>query len=157
MEQWGKAAKSRAWQLEEALVLAAVYFGCGAFGLSLALVNKSASAVWPPSGIALAALLLGGIRLWPGVFAGAFLVNILTQGSVATSLAIATGNTLEAFIGAKLVFRFANGALAFDRFVPPYEATLVKHLRDAGAIIIAKTGMTELANWVAGEAPSSGM
>jgi PAS domain S-box-containing protein len=96
-------------------VLAAVYFGCGAFGLSLALVNKSASAVWPPSGIALAALLLGGIRLWPGVFAGAFLVNILTQGSVATSLAIATGNTLEAFIGAKLVFRFANGALAFDR------------------------------------------
>ena len=43
-----------------------------------------------------------------------------------------------------------GGALAFDGFVPPYEATLVKHLRDAGAIIIAKTGMTELANWVAG-------
>src|SRR4051812_22127252 len=43
-----------------------------------------------------------------------------------------------------------GGALAFDRFVPPYEATLVKNLRDAGAIIIAKTGMTELANWVAG-------
>src|SRR5712692_5513345 len=46
-----------------------------------------------------------------------------------------------------------GGALAFDGFVPPYEATLVKNLRDAGAIIIAKTGMTELANWVAG-APS---
>jgi amidase len=43
--------------------------------------------------------------------------------------------------------------LAFDGFVPPYEATLVKNLRDAGAIIVAKTGMTELANWVAG-APS---
>jgi len=43
-----------------------------------------------------------------------------------------------------------GGALAFDAFVPPYEATLVKHLRDAGAIIIAKTGMTELANWIAG-------
>ncbi len=43
-----------------------------------------------------------------------------------------------------------GGALAFDGFVPPYEATLVKNLRDAGAIIIAKTGMTELANWVAG-------
>jgi amidase len=42
-----------------------------------------------------------------------------------------------------------GGALAFDGFVPPYEATLVKNLRDAGAIIIAKTGMTELANWVA--------
>jgi amidase len=46
-----------------------------------------------------------------------------------------------------------GGALVFDGFVPPYEATLVKNLRDAGAIILAKTGMTELANWVAG-APS---
>ena len=43
-----------------------------------------------------------------------------------------------------------GGALAFDGLVPPYEATLTKNLRDAGAVIIAKTGMTELANWVAG-------
>lgn len=43
-----------------------------------------------------------------------------------------------------------GGALAFDRFVPPYEATLARNLRDAGAVIIAKTTMTELANWVAG-------
>ena len=43
-----------------------------------------------------------------------------------------------------------GGALAFDGLVPPYEATLTKNLRAAGAIIIAKTGMTELANWVAG-------
>jgi amidase len=43
-----------------------------------------------------------------------------------------------------------GGALAFAGLVPPYEATVTKNLRDAGAIIIAKTGMTELANWVAG-------
>jgi len=43
-----------------------------------------------------------------------------------------------------------GGALAFDGFVPPYEAALTKNLREAGAIIIAKTGLTELANWVAG-------
>jgi amidase len=43
-----------------------------------------------------------------------------------------------------------GGALVFDGFTPPYEATLVKNLREAGAIILAKTGMTELANWVAG-------
>jgi amidase len=43
-----------------------------------------------------------------------------------------------------------GGALAFEGLVPPYEATLTKHLRDAGAIIIAKTQMTELANWIAG-------
>src|SRR5439155_2573495 len=43
-----------------------------------------------------------------------------------------------------------GGALAFEGFVPPYEATVVKNLREAGAVIIAKTGMTELANWMAG-------
>ena len=48
-----------------------------------------------------------------------------------------------------------GGALAFDGMVPPYEATLTKNLRDAGAIIIAKTGMTELANYVAGNMPTN--
>jgi amidase len=43
-----------------------------------------------------------------------------------------------------------GGALAFDGYLPPYDATLVKSLRDAGAVIIAKTGLSELANWVAG-------
>src|SRR5258705_2434018 len=43
-----------------------------------------------------------------------------------------------------------GGALAFAGYVPPYEATLTKNLRDAGAIIVAKTGLTELTNWVAG-------
>src|SRR5256714_3122324 len=43
-----------------------------------------------------------------------------------------------------------GGALAFARYVPPYEATLTRNLTDAGAIILAKTGLTELANWVAG-------
>jgi amidase len=48
-----------------------------------------------------------------------------------------------------------GGALAFDGFVPPSEATLTKNLRDAGAIIIAKTGLTELANWVASNMPGN--
>src|SRR5437016_6852023 len=48
-----------------------------------------------------------------------------------------------------------GGALAFDGFVPPYEATLAKNLRDAGAIIIAKTGLTELANWVSSNMPGN--
>ena len=46
-----------------------------------------------------------------------------------------------------------GGALAFEGLVPPYDATLTKNLRDAGAIIIAKTQLTELANWVAGNPP----
>ena len=48
-----------------------------------------------------------------------------------------------------------GGALAFDGLVPPYEATLTKNLRAAGAIIIAKTNMTELANWVATGMPAN--
>ncbi|HUF17391.1 MAG TPA: amidase family protein, partial [Thermoanaerobaculia bacterium] len=43
-----------------------------------------------------------------------------------------------------------GGALAFDGYIPPYDATLVKNLREGGAIIIAKTALTELANWIAG-------
>jgi amidase len=48
-----------------------------------------------------------------------------------------------------------GGALVFDGFVPPYEATLVKNLREQGAIIIAKTGLTELANWVSSNMPGN--
>ena len=101
--------------LTEILVLAAVYFCAGKLGLSLAYIHASASAVWPPTGIALAALLLWGYKLWPGIFLGAFLVNITTQGSVATTFGIAAGNMLEALLGAWAINRFANGAKAFER------------------------------------------
>jgi amidase len=48
-----------------------------------------------------------------------------------------------------------GGALAFDGFLPPYEATLTRHLREAGIIVVAKTMMTELANWVATGMPAN--
>jgi integral membrane sensor domain MASE1 len=92
-----------------------VYFIAGKLGLRLALVNPSATAVWPPTGIALAALLILGSEVWPGVFLGAFVVNITTAGSLATSAGIAVGNTLEALVGCYLVNRFAYGCKAFSR------------------------------------------
>jgi PAS domain S-box-containing protein len=95
--------------------LAAIYFCAGKLGLSLAYIQPSVTACWPPSGIALAALLLWGNRLWPGVFLGAFLVNLTTPGSLATTLAIAGGNTLEALLGAWAIHRFANGARVFEQ------------------------------------------
>jgi integral membrane sensor domain MASE1 len=73
-------------------VLFGLYVVAGKLGLSLALVHASASPVWPPTGIALAALLTLGYRVWPAIFAGAFVVNVTTMGSVATSLGIASGN-----------------------------------------------------------------
>src|SRR5437016_4471948 len=96
-------------------IVTVVYFIAGKLGLSLAFLNASASPVWPPAGIALAVLLLFGYRIWPAIFVGAFLVNATTAGNVATSLAIATGNTLEAVSGAWLVNRFAGGTSVFDR------------------------------------------
>jgi integral membrane sensor domain MASE1 len=91
-----------------------VYFVGGKLGLRLAILNASATTVWPPTGIALAALLIGGRRLWPGVFLGALLVNVTTSGSWAASLGIAAGNTLEALLGCLLVERYAGGRRAFD-------------------------------------------
>src|SRR6266516_378381 len=96
-------------------ILIFVYFIAGKFGLMLASLHVSASPVWPPAGIALAALLMLGYRAWPAIFVGAFLVNVTTAGNVATSLAIAIGNTLEAVCGAWLVNRFAGGTTVFDR------------------------------------------
>jgi len=96
-------------------VLAGVYFVAGKLGLTLAFVHASATAVWPPTGIALAAALLLGYRVWPALFLGAFLVNVTTEGSVWTSLGIASGNTLEGLLGAFLVTRFAGGRNVFGR------------------------------------------
>lgn len=102
-------------ELSLILSLAVVYFGMGKLGLTLAFFNESATAVWPPTGISLAAVLLLGRRVWPGIWLGAFLVNITTAGTVLTSLGIATGNTLEALLGAWLAERFAEGRHAFER------------------------------------------
>ncbi|MBI2095333.1 MAG: PAS domain S-box protein [Candidatus Omnitrophica bacterium] len=93
----------------------AVYYFLGKFGLSLAFINSSATAVWPPTGFSLAMLLIFGRRLWPGILVAAFWVNWTTAGNLATSLGIAAGNTLEAVVGAYLVSRYAGGRRVFER------------------------------------------
>jgi diguanylate cyclase (GGDEF)-like protein/PAS domain S-box-containing protein len=94
--------------------MALTYFVAGKLGLQLAFVHASATAVWPPTGIAMAAALAFGPRIAPGIFLGAFLTNVTTAGSVATSLGIASGNTIEALLGAFLVHRFARGLRVFE-------------------------------------------
>lgn len=96
-------------------LIAGAYFLCGKLGLRLAFVQANATAVWAPTGLAIAAVLLLGLRVWPAIFVGAFLVNLTTAGTVWTSLGIAAGNTLEAVVGGWLVQRFASGPRAFDR------------------------------------------
>jgi diguanylate cyclase (GGDEF)-like protein len=96
-------------------VLAVVYFGTAKLGLRFAYVNPSATALWAPTGITLAAFLIFGFRVWPGAFLGAFFANLTTAGSVLTSIGIATGNTLEGVVGCYLVRRFARGKQTFER------------------------------------------
>src|SRR6266566_2467340 len=122
-------------------ILAVIYFIAGKLGLMLASLHASASPVWPPAGIALAALLLLGYRAWPAIFIGAFLVNVTTVGNVATSFAIATGNTLEALVGAWLVNRFAGGTNVFDRPQGVFKFALAAGI---STIISPAFGMTSL-------------
>ena len=89
-------------------VLFALYFITAKLGLSLDAVSGFATLIWPPSGIALAVILLFGYRLWPGIFAGAFLVNLATGVPFLAALGMGTGNTLEALLGAYLMRRFTG-------------------------------------------------
>ena len=97
------------------LAILALYFVAARFGLHLAFVNASATAIWAPTGIALAAVLAFGYRVWPTIFIAAFLANLATAGAIVPSLAIALGNTLEALAGAMLLERFARGRYAVRR------------------------------------------
>jgi signal transduction histidine kinase len=107
---------AKTWSAVLLVGIAAVYFVAGKVGLDFfGLLNPSASAVWPPTGVAIASLLLFGYRAAGAVFVGAFLVNYATAGGVLASLGIAAGNTLEGVVAAYLVTRFAHGAAAFER------------------------------------------
>ena len=104
----------RAYRALTLVVLFVIYVVAGKLGLSLAFVNQSATAIWPPTGIALAAFLLGGNWVWPAVFAGAFVVNATTARAITPAVFIAIGNTLESAAGAWLVRRAAGGLRAFE-------------------------------------------
>ncbi len=120
-----------------------LYVLAGKLGLSLASVHASASPVWPPTGVALAAFLTLGYRVWPAIFAGAFVVNITTAGSMLTSLGISLGNTLEGLLGAYLVTRYANGARAFDHAQDVFKFAALAGL--AASLVSATIGVGSLA------------
>ncbi len=87
-------------------LVAAVYFASAKFGLSFAFGVRQVSVVWPPTGIAIAVLLLFGPKFWPGILIGAFASNITTMETVSTALAISIGNTLEGIFANYLLSRF---------------------------------------------------
>jgi PAS domain S-box-containing protein len=97
------------------VLLASVYFSAAKASLLLAIPPGYATAVWPPSGIALAALVLLGTRYWPGIWIGASIVNLTVAASFPEAAAIATGNTLEALAGAALIGRVIGSSNPIGR------------------------------------------
>ncbi|HEU0010093.1 MAG TPA: MASE1 domain-containing protein [Verrucomicrobiae bacterium] len=101
------------------LVVGVIYCVAAILGLLLAVGKTNASAVWPPSGIALGAVLLLGRRAWPGILAGAFVANVVVFLAreaagppvvLAVSACIAAGNTLEALAAGALLRRWVGTA-----------------------------------------------
>lgn len=106
------------------LALGALYFVTGKLGLLLAAPPGFATTIWPPSGIAMGALLVYGSRLWPGIFIGSFLLNAqltgffsadpnIDLGKILSVSAIAAGSTLQALAGWALVKKFFGWPLTF--------------------------------------------
>jgi PAS domain S-box-containing protein len=117
-------------------LLAATYAVAGRLGFTASAIHPVVSSAWPPSGIALAALLLFGLRLWPGVALGAFVVNFTAGIAPLGAAGIAVGNTLEAVTAAWLVTSFAEFRITLERrrdvfalvlaaiIAPPVSATI---------------------------------
>ena len=81
------------WLVEVAAV-ALFYYLTARLGLGLAFANKNVTAIWPPTGIAVAVLVLRGNRVWPGIAIGAFTANLANGASVDIALGFSVGNTL---------------------------------------------------------------
>lgn len=125
------------------VAIGAIYFALAKGGLALASIHPSATPIWPPTGVALAAVLLQGYRIWPAIFTAAMVANATTAGSVATSIAIATGNSLEAVVGAYLINRWSGGCNTFS--TPNSVAKFALICVAIASPISASIGLTSLA------------
>jgi PAS domain S-box-containing protein len=125
------------------IVLGVAYLLLAKFGLALASLHPSASPIWPPSGLALAAVLLWGNRVWPAIAVGAYLANVTTFGTILSSLAIAAGNTLEALVTAWLIEKWSSRSEPFQ--TPSRVATFAVLALAPGTMISATVGVASLA------------
>jgi PAS domain S-box-containing protein len=96
------------------LVVAIVYFAGAELGLSLASLHQNVTPVWPPTGIAIASLLIFGRQVWPGIFLGALAANLPTNIPVGSAIGIALGNTLEALVAWYLLRRTTRWRRSFE-------------------------------------------
>src|ERR1044072_6149805 len=97
------------------LTVAPAYFGAAEIGLSQAFLHTNVSPVWPPTGVAIAAVWWLGYRISPAILIGGFLANLVTGVPVATAGGIAVGNTIEGLIAIFLLRRFVGTRNPFYR------------------------------------------
>ena len=133
------------------VVLCVSYVATAKLGLSLDAVHSVATAVWPPTGIALMALVLGGYRLWPGVAGGAFLVNLWAGAPVPVAGGIALGNTLEALVGTVLLQRLVGFSPALDRLRDVLGLVVLAAV--LSTLVSATVGVTS--GWLGGMIPAA--
>jgi PAS domain S-box-containing protein len=131
-------------------VLFGVYVAAARLGIELSVAHGVITPVWAPTGIALAALVLYGRRLWPAVALGALVANALSGASIQEAAAIAVGNTLEAIVGRELLVR-ANFRPALDRVRDVL--ALIVFGAVASTAISATNGVTTL--WISGDVAGS--
>jgi PAS domain S-box-containing protein len=133
------------WVLaSQVALLAGVYYAAARLALLLAIPPGYASAIWPPSGISLAMLLILGSRVWPGVWIGSFLANFSVEGSMLASSAIASACSLQAFAAAALIRRSVGIPY---RFTQVQQVVKFVALSAAAATIAPTIGLLPLA-WV---------
>ena len=138
---WSRLPRPVAYLLTVA-ALAALYFVAARVGLRFASIGQSVSLVWPPTGLALAALVALGYRYWPGVAIGAFLANAATPVPLAVAAGIAMGNTLEALLAAYLLRRAAGARPRLESMATV--RTLVLAAAPVGAVVSAIIGVSAL-------------
>ena len=119
-------------------LLAATYFLAGKLGFAASAIHPIVSSAWPPSGVALAALLLFGMRFWPAIALGAFLLNATSGVLPLGAASIAAGNTLEAVVAARLL-AFAGFRVSLERLRDVLALALGAI---AGAPVSATVGVT---------------
>ena len=91
------------------LTLATIYVAGAKFGFTMAFAAEQVTLVWPPTGLSLAALVVLGGDVWPGIFLGAFIANVTSHEPALVALAVAAGNTFEAVAAAVFVRRLGGG------------------------------------------------
>jgi signal transduction histidine kinase len=142
---WNRAARANERGLAylfEVAALAAAYVIAARAGLKLNAVSGFATLVWPPSGMALAGLLIAGIRLWPGVFIGATVANILTGAPLLIAGGIGVGNTLEAVLAVYALLSILDFHRSLDRVRDVMALIVLAAL--ASTAVAATIGVTSL-------------